>query len=280
MSPNGGFIATLQQSRLTISSSHSREVVRRFPLPQNFTLRCRYLRWYSANDQKANARKEQENPHCEQPGRILLADDDTVHIYDISDPAWHAVIGKAAGNLGRIVEVSFGYTADEVVVVSDFGVKLTIWSLLTRRGVEVRDPKYLLKCYHHRPKTGHLAILTRPGAQDVLMLLQPGSHELVRSVDMPTTDAQEVAWGPDGKWLAISDTSSSGYKVLIYTADGHLYKTISNNVDNVEISLGVRCLQWNLFTETLLIGDNNGGIVIFSNNSASPSIVIVAIIAC
>lgn len=190
------------------------------------------------------------------------------------------MIEKAAGNLGRIADVAFGHTADEVVVLSDFGVKLTIWSLLTSRGVEVRDPKYMVKCYHHRPRTGHLAILTRPTAQDVLMLLQPGSHGLVKSVELPTIDAQEVAWGPDGNWFAIADTASSGYKVLIYTADGNLYKTISNSVDNVDISLGVRCMQWNPFTGTLLIGDNNDSIVIFSKNSASPSIGVAAFIAC
>ena len=181
------------------------------------------------------------------------------------------MIDKAASNLGKIAEVAFGQTKDEILVFSDFGVKLTIWSLLTSRGVEIRDPKYLVKCYHHRPRKGHLAVLTRPAAQDVLMLLQPGSHELVKSVEMPTIDAQEVAWSPDGNWLATRDTASSGYKVLIYTADGHLYKTVSNSVSDVDISLGVKCMQWSPFAGTLAIGDNNDTITIFSKNIVSLS---------
>ena len=253
---------------------------RKFPLPQDFILRCRYLRWYAAHDLKRNTTKEQRNGQYEPTGRILLADDDTVRVYDINDPSWHAVIEKAAGNLGRIADVAFGYKADEVVVLSDFGAKLTIWSLLTSRGVEVRDPKYSVKCYHHRPGTGHLAVLTRPAAQDVLMLLQPGSHELVKSVEMPTIDAQEVAWNPEGNWLAVSDTASSGYRVLIYTADGHLYKTISNSVNNFDISLGVKCIKWSPSNNTLLVGDNNDSIVVFSKNNASHSIDVVACSAC
>ena len=245
-------------------------MLRKFPLPQDFILRCRYLRWYTANDLKRNATKEQGNGQYEQTGRILLADDDTVRIFDINDPTWHAVIEKAAGNLGRIADVAFGHKADEVVVLSDFGARLTIWSLLTSRGVEVRDPKHTVKCYHHRPGTGHLAILTRPMAQDVLMLLQPGSHELVKSVELPTIDAQEVAWNPEGNWLALSDTASSGYWVLIYTADGHLYKSISNSVINVDISLGVKCIKWSPSNNTLLVGDNDDSIVVFSKNNASP----------
>ena len=216
----------------------------------------------------------QGNGQFEQQGRILLADDDAVRIYDVDDPTWLAVIDKAASNLGRITEAVFGHTPDEVVMFSDLGVKLTMWSLLTSRGVEIRDPKYLVKCYHHRPKTGHLAILTRPAAQDLLMLLQPGSHELVKSVELPTIDAQEMAWNADGNWLAIRDTASNGYKVLIYTADGHLYKTISSNGDDVGISLGVKCMQWIPLAGTLAIGDNNDNITILSKNNVRRSIAV------
>lgn len=165
--------------------------------------------------------------------------------------------------------MTFGHAADEVLVLSDFGVKLTIWSLVTSRGVEVRDPKYMVKCYHHRPRTGHLVILTRPAAQDVLMLLQPKSHELIKSVEMPIIDAQEAAWNPEGNWLAISDTTSSGYRVLIYTVDGHLFKTISNSVNNIDISLGVKCVKWSPSINTFSVVDNNDSIVVFSKNNAS-----------
>ena len=280
MSPDGALIATLQQSRLIISSSHNREVIRKFPLPQDFIQRCRFLRWYTSNDLTEKATKEQGHGHCEQPGRILLADDDTVRVYDINDPTWLAVIDKAASNLGRIVEIAFGRTLNEVLIFSDCGVKLTIWSLLTSRGVEIRDPKYSVKCYQHRPRTGHLAVLTRPAAQDILMLLQPGSHELVKSVEMPTIDAQEVAWNPDGNWLVVRDAASSGYKVLIYTADGHLYKTISGGRNDVDLSLGVKCMQWSPSARTLAIGDNDGSITIFSMNNASPSTAVKVFTNC
>ena len=104
------------------------------------------------------------------------------------------------------------------------------------------------------------------------MLLQPGGQELVKSVELPTIDAQEVAWNADGDWLAIKDTASNGYKVLIYTADGHLYKNISSSGNNVDISLGVRCMQWIPSAGTLAIGDNNDNVTILSKNNVSPFI--------
>ena len=272
MSPDGVLIATLQSSRLLISSSHNREIVRKLSLPHDFVTRCRFLRWYRTNALTRDAAKEQGNQQCEHTRRILIADDDVVRIYDVDDPKWHSIIEKASSNLGRVAEIAFGHTPDEILVFSDFGVKLTIWSLLTSRGVEIRDPKYTIKCYHHRPGTGHLAILTRPAAQDVLMLLEPGSHALIKTVEMLTIDAQEVTWSSDVSWLAIRDAESSGYKVLIYTADGHLYKTISSSVNNVDLSLGVRSMQWSSTNGTFAIGDNNDGITIFSKNNVCLSI--------
>lgn len=162
------------------------------------------------------------------------------------------------------------------MVFSDFGVKLTIWSLSTSRGVEIKDPKHLVKCCHHRPRTGHLAVLTRPAAQDVLMLLQPESHELVKSVELPIVDAQEVAWTPDGNWLVIRDAASVGYKMLVYTADGHLYKTVASNRHDVDMSLGIKCMQWSPSGGTLAIGDNDGSMTIFTKNTASSSTAVKA----
>lgn len=280
MSPDGSLFATLQQSRLVIFSSHNRKVVRIFPLPQEFVPRCRFLRWYKSKDLTRDVTKGQGDGHCKPLGRISLADDDTVRVYDVSDPTWHAVIDKAASNFGSIAEVAFGYGMDEVMVFSEFGVKLTIWSLLTSRGIEIRDPKYLVKCYHHRPRTGHLAILTRPATQDVLMLFQPGSHELVKNVEIPTIDAQEVIWNPDGNWLVVRDTSSSGYKALVYTADGHLYKTISSGRHGVDMSLGIKCMQWSPTAGTLAIGDNDNIVTIFGKNTVIPSTPVKKSTAC
>ena len=269
MSPDGSLIATLQSSHLLVSSSHNHEIVRKLAVPSDFITRCRFLRWYRTNALTGDAAKEQGIKHREQIRRILIADNDVVRVYDVDDPKWHSTIDKASSNFARVAEVAFGYTADEVFVFSDFGVKLTIWSLLTSRGVEIRDPKYAVKCYHHRPGTGHLAILTRPAAQDVLMLLEPGSHALVKTVEMLTIDAQEVTWSSDGNWLAIRDAESSGYKVLIYTADGHLYKIISSSVNDLDLTLGVRCMQWNSIIGTFAVGDNNDGITIFSKNNVA-----------
>lgn len=228
--------------------------------------KCRFIRW------SCISRTTKEEPQEEADGggspcsRILLADDDTVRIYDVNDKRWSATIEKTASNFGKIADAAFGHVPNEVLVFSDFGVKLTIWSLMTCRGVEIRDPKYMVQCYSIRPRTGHLAILTRPAAQDILMILNPGDQSLYKSVELPTLDAQEVAWSPDSCWLAIRDTASSGHKVLIYTADGHLFRTYTGDEDAGDIGLGVKRMQWNSCNGSLVLGDYNDNVTILSKN--------------
>ena len=266
-SPDGALIATLQQTSLAISS-YTGENFRTIPLPPEFVARCRFIRWSRCGDIPGEAFQRRGDDEEQRPcNRILLADDDTVRLHDVNNPIWSALIERAASNLGRIADVAFGYGPNEFLVFSDFGVKLTIRSLTTSRGVEIRDPKYTVRCYSFRPRTGHMAILTRPATQDILMLLSPSKHELITSVELPTVDAQEVSWSSDGCWLAIRDAASSGHKVLIYTADGQLFKTYLGVVDDVSIRLGLKRMAWNPSNGCLLLGDYNDDVTILSKNT-------------
>ena len=266
-SADGASIATLQQSSLAISS-YTGQNIRTIPLPPEFVTRCRFIRWSRWSDVPEEALQQGGDDERQRPcNRILLADDDTVLLHDVNNPIWSPVIERAASNLGRIANVAFAYNPNEVLVFSDFGVKLTIWSLTTSRGVEIRDPKYAVHCYSFRPRTGHMAILTRPATQDILMLLSPSKHELITSVDLPTVDAEEVSWSSDGCWLAIRDSASSGHKVLIYTADGQLFKTYQGAVDDVNIGLGLKRMAWNPSNGSLLLGDYNDNVTMLSRNT-------------
>ena len=200
---------------------------------------------------------------------MLLATNDTVLVYDANDAQWKAEITGASSNLDNIANVEFGYTPDEILVFSDFQVKVTIWSLITNRGVEIRDPKALVHGYGYRLQTGHLAILSRATAHDTVILLNPGNHELFKSFDLPTIEAQGLMWSPNGRWLAIWDIASSGYKVLIYTADGNLFKAYVGGEDAHNIGLGMKSLAWSPTAESLTIGDYNERVTVLSKKTVS-----------
>ena len=252
-SPDGQLIASIYHDRLTIRSTETNDIVRSWVIVPNAPSQCQSLHWF--RPPAVASGKSQRLDRDAQ--RILLATDQNVHLYDVQEPSNTATIDGACGNQGRTAAVDFGYSPNEILIFSDFGVKVTIWSTITSRGVEIKDPKLAGRGYSYRTQTGHLAILTRPAAHDVLMLLTPTTYMVLESVEIPTVDAQGIKWSPDGKWLAIWDASSSGYKVLIYTADGHLFRTYLGGQDTNTIGLGVKTLEWSPTAGILAIGDYN-----------------------
>ena len=204
--------------------------------------------------------------------------------------------------MGGIVSVDFGASDTEVIVFSDYSSKVTVWSLESGRAVEIKDPKFsyltalsLIKLgFGYRPKfcksvagpggggagagagagsvnanskVGVFALLARSAAQDILLLLAPQSYSILKSVPLCTTDAQGIKWSPDGRWLAVWEAASVGYKVYIYTADGNLYRVYGGNIseDGPEEgritaadrqALGVGSIEWSPKGDSLAIGDH------------------------
>lgn len=275
-SQDGRLIATVHESRLIIRSSTKSIIVQNFALPQDgrTVSSWPFLQW-SRRENLPGAKPGEVQPNRQPPGpaasRILLANDVTALVWDTDDSQWHSVVNGGCGNL-KLAHVCFGYSADEIMLFSVSGIKVVIWSFATNQALaEIRDPKSPATCYDFRPRTGHLAILTRASGHDTLLLLSPKSYELVRSVNLTTVDAQGIKWSPDGRWLAIWDIPSMGFKVWIHTADGHLYKTYTGGQDADHIGLGIKTLKWSPNSNLLAIGDSNQRAILLPTSFVSKS---------
>ncbi|KAL8787420.1 MAG: hypothetical protein Q9213_002197 [Squamulea squamosa] len=257
-SPDGALIAVIASTQLHIRSARTAEDVQIYDLPSGFDLSCRFIRWY----------RTQYNVSQRNAQFLLLADDCKIIIYDTTKSHLYAEIGGAT-SMTKLAHVDFGWTPNEVMVFSDFGYKLQIWSLPTKRAVEIKDPKPITPNYSYRSTTGHLAILTRPAAHDILMIIAPQSHEVLSSFELSTVDALGIEYSPDGgNWLAIYDTASAGCRVSIHTADGHHFKTYSLPQD--ELNMGVRCIKWSPGGNYLAVGDYEGTVTLLGKTTFAP----------
>ncbi|KAL8665414.1 MAG: hypothetical protein Q9202_002307 [Teloschistes flavicans] len=200
-------------------------------------------------------------------GRQCFPYDARIIVYDVTKPQACAEI-TGATTLTKLASIDFGHALDEIIVISDFGWKLQIWSLTTKRAVEIKDPKSVTSSYSYRPSTGHLALLTRPAAHDFLLILAPDSHEILSTWELATADARGVKYSPDGNWLVVWDTASAGCRVLLLTADGHHFKTFSTSEQ--ELSLGVSCVQWGPRSAWLAIGECGRSMTVLSKNTFVP----------
>ena len=196
--------------------------------------------------------------------QVLVYDTDVV-LYEYVPHSQAPGTSALIEGIGKISNVDFG-NSGHILVFSEGQIKLTIWSVKTARGIELRDPKFSTKGYSYRA-SGHFAFLSHPGQQDILTIHEPESYEVIASVVVPTTDAQGVKWNSDGCWLAVWDSPSSGCRVLIYTADGNLYRSYSGSQDIPGLGLGVRSIEW--CGSELAVGDHDRRITILKSNTVS-----------
>ena len=257
-------IAVILRAQLVLRSSYDGQVYRSFPLPQSDVLPYRFIRW---SDHSSTRVGQATNGHIiQEPLRILIATDDIIRVFEVDNPQWKAVINGGSSSLGKMANVDFGANVNEILVLSDFGVKVTLWSLATSRGVEIRDPKSLARFYDYRPQSRHLAVLSRAAAHDSLILLAPVTHEVVGNIELPTMDAQGVKWSPDGRWLAIWDTPSAGYNILVYTADGNLFRIYNGGQTSQNVGLGIKSISWHPDANFLAVGDYNEQITLLAKD--------------
>lgn len=173
----------------------------------------------------------------------------------MQDHQWTATIDNGSGSMGRNAHVEFGNDETEVMAFSQFGARITVWELWTGKGIELKDPKFT-RGGHGRSaaRTPIFALLSRQGAQDVISLHLPGTYGLIKSFSPQTVDAQGLKWSPDGRWLAVWDALSTGYKVLIYTADGNLFRTHCGDYFTDELNgLGVKNVEWSPSGDFLVV---------------------------
>lgn len=256
-SPDGAHVATIESNRLYIRSVITLDAVRIISLPSDRNGHYHSIRWSRLSGS------------CRQAKRILVSDDDTARVWDLEDSKWTATVRNGSGGMGKIVYAEFGESEDEVLLFSDFSAKVTIWSLSSGRSVEIRDPKFTTKGHAYRPKSGLLVILSRSAAQDIMTLHAPCTYFVIKTITLPSADAQGLKWSPDGRWLAVWDTPSMGTKLFIYSADGHLYRTYAGESNDAVEGLGIKTLEWSPRGDFLAVGGYNERVTLLSTRTVS-----------
>jgi WD40 repeat protein len=243
LSPSGSYLAAFNGTHLIIYRTASYRIEKTVPLQSQTGV----IKW--------SHRSTSSQP------RILFATDDTIRIWSLQDLSWSATLNNGTGGLGKIANAEFGVSDDEVLVLSDFNSKLTVWNTKTGRTIDIRDPKFPIGGHEYRPNSEILAILTKSAAQDMLTIHAPRSYKVITSAALPTSDAQGLKWSPDGMWIAVWDADTAGLKVFIYTADGNFYRTYTDDDDQ---GLGVQCIEWSPDSQYLAISGYDNRVMLLS----------------
>ncbi|KAI1116087.1 hypothetical protein F5Y14DRAFT_85851 [Nemania sp. NC0429] len=210
-SPDGKYVATLIPTAIVVRSVASLAIVRTIKLTSDLSGGVTSFAWSPSST------------------RVLLAVADRFHVFSVPGGDFHAVVQIPQSLPSKPAFVDFGATDNEVCVFSSLGIKLTLVNTVSSKAVEIGSPKLsgpvsAPRGCSFRPRTHHLALLTRTAGRDIVSIHSADTREIQRSWYPETVDAQGLAWTPDGRWLVVWDSPAHGTRVLFCTHDGHVFK--------------------------------------------------------
>ncbi|KAK0100475.1 hypothetical protein ONS95_008425 [Cadophora gregata] len=267
-SPDGAYIATILTSKLSIRATRSLEVTRVISLPPELASSVSWFLWSASSS------------------RILLASADSIRVYSTTNSQFSATISNPTSGTTKIAYVLFGADHDEICIFSDFGLKLSICNLLTSKSVEINSPKFYSqgvagRGLAYRPGAGNLALLTRTGGKDIISIHSRDTLDVKRSWWPDTADAQGIQWSAEGRFLAVWESASQGHRLLVYTADGHLFKAWNGPIPTSEedsdltLGAGIKLFDWSKNGLHMAVGDFTDKVTVLSAPSFSESMSVV-----
>lgn len=189
---------------------------------------------------------------------------------------FHATVRNYTSVSGKPSLIQFGARDTEVLIWSSSGLKLVVIDVCNSGAIEIASPKFhqatsASRGLSLRPGTGHLALLARSGGRDIVSLHHPVDRQVLRSWYPETLDAQGLVWTPDGQWLLLWESAAQGHRLLLYTADGQHFRTITaSNLlkgPDADLELGIKTCQLSPNAELCAIGDYSRDVTILHTQS-------------
>ncbi|KAL4915499.1 Quino protein amine dehydrogenase [Aspergillus aurantiobrunneus] len=231
VSDDGGLAAQLIGKELIIHLNPNSSDFKEVQIVKVKDTGCKFLKFSQSRQDVSGAR------------RLFCASDSRVLVWDLDPLQQYAEIENVEPGA---LNIDYGSDENEIIVFHAFNTKLTIFGLDSGRSHVVKSPKLSHQNgFGYRPKTGQLAILLKPETTDLLTVHEPRSYELIGREVLPTIDAQGLKWSPDGRWIAVWEAASAGTKVLIFTAEGQLFRTYTGLPEfDDSVDLGVKGIEW------------------------------------
>ena len=136
-----------------------------------------------------------------------------------------------------------------VLTMSDFQLRITLWSLVSKSVAYIKHPKLSQKGLDFSKDGKFMALAERRDCKDFISIFDCSSWQLCKHFPVDTNDLAGVMWSPDGRVLCVWD-SILEYKVMIYSLDGRSLASYSA----YEQALGVKCVSWSPTSQFLVIG--------------------------
>lgn len=148
-----------------------------------------------------------------------------------------------------------------VLMVSEFQVKMTIWSLSDGSCVDsLVAPKSEGMLAFSTDGT-ILAVVKRSDCKDTLCAYRCDTWQLLFEVYIPTTDAIGCSWSPDSSCLVVWDSLSCGNFIVAVSSEGDI---LMEKGWSSQHGLGVKTVSWCPSGSMFAVGSHDMNVVLFN----------------
>ncbi|KAF9056497.1 WD repeat-containing protein 8 [Panaeolus papilionaceus] len=161
-----------------------------------------------------------------------------VHLLKLRDETWEGRIDAGAEGLVKAEWAPDGRT---IICFSDWGLRISIWSLTSGTPTYIQFPIHTDKGYAFRSDGHYFIVAERHKSRDTLGVYDASdAYRLVRHFPVSTTAFASLSLSPTGNHIAVWDGPLE-YKLQIVTLAGDHLTTFSPQPDPI---LGIRRVSW------------------------------------
>ncbi|KAF8605108.1 YVTN repeat-like/Quino protein amine dehydrogenase [Ceratobasidium sp. AG-I] len=184
-----------------------------------------------------------------------------VNVYKMVDEQWNARIEAGAEGLARAEWAPDGRS---IVCFSEWGLRVTIWSLLDGTATYIQFPKHTDRGYTFRKDGRYFVLAERHKSRDTIGVYDArDGYKVARHFQSPTQSLTAMALSPNGRHLAVWEGPLE-YKLCILNLAGTVLRTF---IPEPDPGLGIRSVAWHPSGAFLAVGGWDDKVHILSSLS-------------
>ncbi|EFJ50847.1 hypothetical protein VOLCADRAFT_73435 [Volvox carteri f. nagariensis] len=172
----------------------------------------------------------------------------TIQVWSVESSEWSCKIDEGPAG---VAAVRWSPDGCSVLVVAEFALRVTVWSLTDRKCRYLRGPKHVDRGVAFSADGAHMAVLERSDMKDWASVYDTRTWSEAAHFQLSTSDAADLAWSPEGCVLAVWDSCLKYKVVLVNPRNGSPLATYSAYDHE---ALGVKLCSWSPAGELLAVG--------------------------
>ncbi|TFK56980.1 WD repeat-containing protein 8 [Heliocybe sulcata] len=238
-SPGAHFILTAVQDRLVVRRSDTLTITRTWPVGASPSATLNALSAKAKNNASSSALITHIGWACDSEYLLAAcAKRGVVSVFKLRDEEWSARIEAGAEGL---VKAEWAPDGRSILCFSEWGLRVTIWSLVSGTATYIQFPVHADRGYAFRADGRYFVLAERHKSKETIGVYDTSdSYKLVRHFPLPTCALSSLSISPTGNHIAVWEGPLE-YKLYILTLAGDLIASFAPDPDP---GLGIRSLAW------------------------------------